>query len=299
MGTAGAVNPAAYDAYIQGRLYFTTDTTKPASLLRAQHLFEDAIQEDPNFALAYAGLADTYVYLAYDGAMPKEQAYATAKKLVAKALKLDDSIGEAWDTQGALSWSFDWDWDAADRAFSRAIALAPSYSCAHEGRAQFLAFLGRRSEALAEIAQINQLDTSSSSAWSESDVYFELRDYPGLTEAAKRGDSGSQRLVSAPLSRRGLRRHRQTSGSDRGVSESHGGVGRSADGRGSGARVGGRGREEQSGKDASRTGAQAEGDRFSVHDGYDLRGARRERPGTEVAQEGLQRKVARRGLDQI
>jgi TolB-like protein/DNA-binding winged helix-turn-helix (wHTH) protein/Tfp pilus assembly protein PilF len=201
IGTAGAVNPAAYDAYIQGRLYFTTETTKPASLSKAQHLFEDAIQEDPNFALAYAGLADTYVYLAYDGAMPKEQADAAAKRLVAKALQLDDSIGEAWDTQGALSWSFDWDWDAADRAFSRAIALAPSYSCAHEDRAEFLAFLGRRSEALAEIAKINQLDTSSSSAWSESDVYFELRDYADLTEAAKRGlildpnDSSQRRFL--------------------------------------------------------------------------------------------------------
>jgi TolB-like protein/DNA-binding winged helix-turn-helix (wHTH) protein len=187
MGRASVVNPAAYDAYIQGRLYFTTETTKPASLRKAQHLFEDAIREDPNFALAYAGLADTYVYLAYDGAMPKEQAYEAAKKFLGKAMELDDSIGEAWDTLGALKWSFDWDWDGADRAFSRAIALSPSYSCAHEDRAIFLAFLGRRSETLAEIAKIDQLDSGSSSMWSESDAYFELRDYANLIEAAKRG----------------------------------------------------------------------------------------------------------------
>jgi TolB-like protein/DNA-binding winged helix-turn-helix (wHTH) protein len=187
MDRAGAVNPAAYDAYIQGRLYFTTEYTKPASLIKAQHLFEESIREDPNFALAFAGLADTYVYLAYDGAMQKEQAYHSARKLVARALELDDSIGEAWDTLGALSWSFDWDWAAADRAFSRAIALSPSYSCAHEDRAEFLAFLGRRSEALAEIAKIDQLDTGFSSAHSESNTYFELRDYPNLIEASKRG----------------------------------------------------------------------------------------------------------------
>jgi TolB-like protein/DNA-binding winged helix-turn-helix (wHTH) protein/Tfp pilus assembly protein PilF len=187
MGRAGAVNPAAYDAYIQGRLYFTTEYAKPASLRKAQHHFEDAIREDPDFALAYAGLADTFVYLAYDGAMPKEQAYEAAKKLDDKALELDDSIGEAWDTRGALSWSFDWDWNAADQAFSRAIALAPSYSCAHEDRAAFLAFLGRRNEALAEIAKIDQLDTGFSSAQSESEVYFELRDYADLIEASKRG----------------------------------------------------------------------------------------------------------------
>jgi len=187
MSRAGAVNPAAYDAYIQGRLYFTTEFTKPASLRRAQHLFQDAIREDPKFALAYAGLADTYVFLAYDGAMPKQQAYEAAKKLVAKAMELDDSIGEAWDTLGALKWNFEWDWDGADRAFSRAIALSPSYSCAHEDRAIFLAVLGRRSEALAEIAKIDQLDTGFSSAQSESDAYFQLRDYADLIEAAKRG----------------------------------------------------------------------------------------------------------------
>ncbi len=187
MRRAGAVNPAAYDAYIQGRLYFATEFNRPASLRKAQHLFEDAIREDPDFALAYAGLADTYVFLAYDGALPKEQAYQAANKLVAKAMELDDSIGEAWDTLGALKWNFDWDWGGADRAFSQAIALAPSYSCAHEDRAIFLASLGRRSEALAEIAIIDQLDTGYSSAQSESDAYFELRDYADLIEAGKRG----------------------------------------------------------------------------------------------------------------
>jgi TolB-like protein/DNA-binding winged helix-turn-helix (wHTH) protein/Tfp pilus assembly protein PilF len=187
MSRAGAVNPAAYDAYIQGRLYFTTEYTKPASLRKAQQLFEDAIQKDPGFALAYAGLADTYVYLAYDGAMPKDQAETAAKKLVSKAMELDDSIGETWDTQGALKWNFDWDWDAADRAFSQAIALAPSYSCAHEDRAIFLAFLGRRNEALAEIAKIDQLDTGFSSVQSESYAYFALRDYAHLIETGKRG----------------------------------------------------------------------------------------------------------------
>jgi len=187
MGRARAVDPAAYDAYIKGRLYFTTEYSKPASLLKAQQLFEDAIREDRNFALAYAGLADTYVYLAYDGAMPKEQAYEAAKKYVDKAVEMDDGIGEAWDTLGALRWNFDWDWDGADRAFSRAIALAPSYSCAHEDRAIFLAFLGRRSEALAEVATIDQLDTGISSAESESATYFDLRDYPNLIEASKRG----------------------------------------------------------------------------------------------------------------
>ena len=181
-----AVNPAAYDAYLKGHLYFTTEFTKPDSLRRAQHLFEEAIQKDPNFALAYSGLGNTYIYLAFTGALPKEPAYRSAKEELAKAMALDDGIGEAYDALGALNWRFDWDWDAADRAFNRAIALAPSYSCAHEDRALLLAFTGRRAEALTEIAKVEQLDYGFSSASTESGTYYQLRDYPRLVEASKR-----------------------------------------------------------------------------------------------------------------
>ena len=183
---AHAVNPDAYDAYLKGRIYFVNEFTKPDSLKKAQHLFEEAIQKDPNFALAYAGLADSYVYLAFAGALQKDQAYQSAKEALAKAVELDDSIGEAYDTLGLLSWRFDWDWDAADREFNRAIALAPSYSCAHEDRAMFLGFMGRRDEALAEIAKIDQLDYGSTSAGVVSATYNQLRDYPRLIEASKR-----------------------------------------------------------------------------------------------------------------
>lgn len=180
------VNPAAYDAYLKGHLYFTTEFTKPDSLRKAQHLFDEAIQKDPNFALAYSGLGNTYIYLAFTGALPKEPAYRSAKEELAKAMALDDGIGETYDALGALNWRFDWDWDAADRAFNRAIALAPSYSCAHEDRALLLAFMGRRDEALAEIAKVEQLDYGFSSASSESGTYYQLRDYPRLVEASKR-----------------------------------------------------------------------------------------------------------------
>jgi len=184
---ANSVNPAAYDAYLRGRIYFTTEYTKPESLRKAQQYFEESIQKDPNFALAYAGLADTYVYLAFAGALPRDQAYRSAKGALAKAVAMDDSIGEAHDTLGLLSSEFDWDWDTADREFSRAIALAPSYSCAHEDRATFLALTGRRAEALAEITKIDQLDYGFSAARTVSGTYYQLRDYPALIEASKRG----------------------------------------------------------------------------------------------------------------
>jgi TolB-like protein/DNA-binding winged helix-turn-helix (wHTH) protein/Tfp pilus assembly protein PilF len=184
---AHPVNPAAYDDYLRGRLYFTNEFTKPDSLRKAQRYFGESIQKDPSFALAYAGLADTYVFLAFSGALQKDQVYRLSKEALAKALELDDNIGEAHDTLGVLSWRFDWDWDAAEREFDRAIALAPSYSCAHEDRAIFLAFRGRRAEALNEIKKIDQLDYGFSSAISESLTYYELRDYPRLIEASKRG----------------------------------------------------------------------------------------------------------------
>ncbi len=184
--SAHPVNAAAYDDYLRGRLYFVNEFTKPASLKRAQSYFEESIQKDPKFALAYAGLADTYVYLAFAGALTRDQGYRSAKEALAKALKLDDSMGEAHDTLGVLSWQFDWDWKTADREFNRSIALAPSYSCAHEDRAIFLAITGRRAEALAEIAKIDQLDYSFSAAMAESQTYFQLRDYPDLIESSKR-----------------------------------------------------------------------------------------------------------------
>ena len=183
---ARPVDPAAYDAYLKGRLYYTTEFTKPASLKKAQHLFEESIQKDPNFALAYAGLADTYLYLAFTGTLQRDPAYRSAKEAVAKALQLDDSIGEAHETLGILNWQFDWDWEAADREFNRAVTLAPSFSCAHEERAVFLAFMGQRAEALAEIAKIDQLDYGVSAATAESTAYFLLRDYPRIIETSKR-----------------------------------------------------------------------------------------------------------------
>ena len=153
---------------------------------RHRATLKNRAQKDPNFALAYAGLADSYVYSAFAGALQREQAYRSAKENLAKAVQLDDSIGEAYDTLGVLSFRFDWDWEAADREFNRAIALALSYSCAHEDRAGFLTTMGRRDEALAEIAKIDQLDYSSSAASTESWVYEALRDYPDLINASKR-----------------------------------------------------------------------------------------------------------------
>jgi tetratricopeptide (TPR) repeat protein len=189
LGSARAVNPEAYEAYLRGRYYLSNQFTMAKPLNMAKSYFEEAIQKDPGFALAYSGLADSYVYLMFfgQGQLPVDQGYRSAKEALRKALELDNSIGEAHDTLGILSWRFDWDWDGAEREFNRAIELAPSYSCAHEDRALFLSFMGRRAEAIAEVAKSVELDPGPSSVLAESGVYYQLRDYERLVEVSRRG----------------------------------------------------------------------------------------------------------------
>jgi TolB-like protein/DNA-binding winged helix-turn-helix (wHTH) protein/Flp pilus assembly protein TadD len=185
--SARPVNPEAYEAYLRGRYYLSNQFTTAQPLNMAKNYFQESIRKDPGFALAYSGLADAYVYLAFFRQLSPEPAYRSAMEALHKALELDGSIGEAHDTLGLLSWRYKWDWGAAEREFNQAIALAPSYSCAHEDRSIFLSFTGRRAEALAEIAKSSAMDPGPSSAMAESAAYYQLRDYEGLVEAGRRG----------------------------------------------------------------------------------------------------------------
>jgi TolB-like protein/DNA-binding winged helix-turn-helix (wHTH) protein/Flp pilus assembly protein TadD len=184
--SARTVNPEAYEAYLRGRYYLTNQYTTAQPLNKAKGYFEESIRKDPSFALAYARLADAYVYLAIFRQMSRDSAYVSAKEALRKAVELDDSIGEVHDTLGVLSWRFDWNWDAAEQEFDRAIKLAPSYSCAHEDRANFLGFLGKRGGALAGMRRSNTIDPGPASAMTEVATYYQLRDFPALVEAGQK-----------------------------------------------------------------------------------------------------------------
>jgi TolB-like protein len=184
--SARAVNPEAYEAYLRGRYYFDNEFMVTASLKKAKGFFEEAVRKDPGFAQAYAGLANTYVYLAISQEWPRDGAYTSAKEALRKAIELDDSVGEIYDVLGVLAWRFDWDWVSAERHFNRSIEIRPSYSCGQEDRAVFLAFLSRRADALAGIETSNRIDPGPSSVGAEAATYYQLRDYPGLVEAAKK-----------------------------------------------------------------------------------------------------------------
>jgi TolB-like protein/DNA-binding winged helix-turn-helix (wHTH) protein/Tfp pilus assembly protein PilF len=181
------VDPEAYEAYLRGRYFLSTQYTMEQPLLQAKGYFEQSIHKDPGFAPAYSGLADAYLYLALYRHVPEEAGLQSAQEALHKARELDDSIGEVHDTLGMISWRYDWNVEAAERELDQAIAMVPSYPCGHEDRAELLAFLGRRAEALAEMARINQIDFGPSAAMTEAYVYFQLRDYQNLLEASQRG----------------------------------------------------------------------------------------------------------------
>jgi TolB-like protein/DNA-binding winged helix-turn-helix (wHTH) protein len=185
-GAARRVNPEAYDDYLRGRFFLSNQFTMAQPLNEAKTYFEEAIRKDPGFALAYSGLADTYLYLAMFRQVSPELAHQRAEEALRQASALDDSIGEIHDTLAVLSWRYSWDWDTVEREFDQAIALAPSYICAHEDRAQYLAFRGRRSDAEAEVAKSMDLDSSASSALTQLAVYYQLRDFDRLIEASRR-----------------------------------------------------------------------------------------------------------------
>jgi TolB-like protein/DNA-binding winged helix-turn-helix (wHTH) protein/Tfp pilus assembly protein PilF len=159
--TVKAVNPEAYESYLKGRYFWNKRTADGLKVALAY--FKQAIEEDPNYAQAYSGLADTYALLGdwqYAVMTPKE-AYPKAKTAALKALELDSSLGEAHNSLAFVLDGYDWDLDAGGKEFRRAIELSPGYATAHHWYAWHLALLGRYEEAIAEMKQAESVDPLS------------------------------------------------------------------------------------------------------------------------------------------
>jgi len=155
------VNPEAYESYLKGRYFWNKRT--PDGLKVALAYFKEAIEEDPKYAQAYSGLADTYALLGdwqYAVMTPKE-AFPDAKSAALKALELDSGLGEAHNSLAFVLDGFDWDFDAAGKEFRRAIELNPGYATAHHWYAWHLSLLGRFDEAIAEMKKAQNLDPLS------------------------------------------------------------------------------------------------------------------------------------------
>jgi eukaryotic-like serine/threonine-protein kinase len=150
----------AYELYLRGRYHWNKRT--PDGLMRGIDYFQQAIKADPNYALAYAGLADSYNVLSTNAVRPPKEAFPKAKEAAERALALDDTLAEAHTSLAFIKTVYEWDWQGAEKEFKRAIELNPNYSNAH----YFYAFahllsMGRIEEAGAEMKRALALDPFS------------------------------------------------------------------------------------------------------------------------------------------
>ena len=152
-------NVRAYSLYLKGRFWWNRRTQ--ADIAQGIRYFEQAIAEDPGYALAYSGLADSYALdLDYRG-VPVVEGMERAKSEARKAIELDETLAEAHTSLAWVTFIYDWDWKGADREFRRAIELNPRYSTARQWYAWYLMAMGRFDEALAEGRVAVELDSGS------------------------------------------------------------------------------------------------------------------------------------------
>src|SRR6185503_4008406 len=139
-------NNEAYQLYLKGRFHWNKRTAE--ALKKSIEYFNQAIDKDPRFALAYAGLADCYVVPANQ--LPPQEAMPKAKAAATRALELDETLAEAHASLGRVLAAYEWDWLGAEKEYKRAIELNPRYATAHQWYGGYLSVMGRSNEAIAE-----------------------------------------------------------------------------------------------------------------------------------------------------
>ncbi len=151
--------PEAYQLYLQGLYHWNKWTEE--GFKKAADYFQEAIQKDPRYALAHAGLADTYSLLGDSGYLPSNEVWPRAKAAAMEALEIDPSLAEAHTSLALVKEYYDWDWSGAESEFRRAIELNPSLATAHHWYGNFLAKMGRFDEAAHELRRAKELDPLS------------------------------------------------------------------------------------------------------------------------------------------
>jgi TolB-like protein/tetratricopeptide (TPR) repeat protein len=174
-------DPDAYLAYSKGRFFWNRRTE--FDLKRAIGYFQQAIERDQNYALAYDGLADCWAALGWYAYLAPAETFPHAKAAVTKALSLDDSLAEAHISLAFVSLYYDRDWAKAEHEFRRGIDLNPNYASGHHWYAEFLSLVGRHEEAIAESERARELDPLSNiiNTWVGS-RYFFARQYDQAIE---------------------------------------------------------------------------------------------------------------------
>jgi TolB-like protein/DNA-binding winged helix-turn-helix (wHTH) protein len=149
----------AYDLYLKGRFFWNKRTKD--GFQQAADYFQQSIANDPNYARAYAGLADTFALMSSWSFAPQTEAIPKARAAALRALQLDDSLAEAHTSLALIAENYDYDWQTAEKEYRRAIQLDPQYATAHQWYAECLSFQGRFPEALEESERARQLDPLS------------------------------------------------------------------------------------------------------------------------------------------
>lgn len=152
-------NTEAFQLYLKGRYFWNKRSVE--GLRKGGEYFQRAIERDPGYALAYAGLADCYNLLSYYGSLSPKESFPKARAAALKALELDESLAEAHTSLALAAMAFDRDWPAAERECKRALELNPNYATAHQWYAEYLAAMGRQGEARAEIKRASEIDPLS------------------------------------------------------------------------------------------------------------------------------------------
>ncbi|HEY6251650.1 MAG TPA: tetratricopeptide repeat protein [Candidatus Angelobacter sp.] len=179
-------DPEAYDAYVRGR-YQLQKRTK-ASFNKAIEYFQHALKRDPNYAAARAGLADCYNLLGVYGYSRPDEVYPTAKAEALKALRIDDTLAEAYTTLADVKTNYDWDWRGAEDDFLHAIQLDPNYGTGHLWYGEdYLSPQGRHKEAIDEVRRAQEIDPLSPiNGAILSEVYYFDRQYDQAINEAQR-----------------------------------------------------------------------------------------------------------------
>jgi len=162
----------AYRLYLKGRYHW--NKRNPEGLQKAAECFRQALDKDPAYSLAYAGLADTYPYLSFFHVVPPRVAMPEAKTAAAKALEIDDHLAEAHVSLGYVSFTYDGDWSTAGKHFEQALALNPADAGAHTFYAFYLSSLGQSEEALAVAKRALDRDPASPAVSHSLAVQFYL-----------------------------------------------------------------------------------------------------------------------------
>lgn len=152
-------NTEAYEAYLKGRYYLNKRTGE--DFKKGIEYFQQAIEKDPRYALAYAGLADSYILLATYNILPPTEAIPKARMAAMKALEIDDKLAEAHISLATIEGEHEWNWSIAEKEFKQAIKINPNYAIAHQWYGEYLVVMGRFDEALAGIKRAHQLDPLS------------------------------------------------------------------------------------------------------------------------------------------